>query len=98
MNKVFQHQSKKSKGLLEFSKSELVVLALAGLCSFILSSEIFWLIGPGLFVGCFLLLKAHKRHDNHRFDHINLMFRHRNPPPYNLNVPDENYEIYLPRN
>ena len=70
MNKVFPSQIRKARGVLNFSKAERQVLAAAGAAS--VAVHLF--VAIGMFVVITAVMLIHRRVDNHRADHLEILF------------------------
>ena len=75
MNRVFHSQLRKARGVLFFSKSERRVLAAAGVISLVAAGVAHLFLGIGVFVALAASMVIHRRADNHRADHLEILFR-----------------------
>ena len=75
MNKVFHSQLRKARGAFHFSKAEKRVLAGAGVMSFLAAGAFHLVLGICLFVVISAAVIIHRRADNNRPDHLEIMFR-----------------------
>ena len=75
MNKVFHSQLRKARGVFHFSKAEKRVLAVAGVMSILAAGAVHLFLGIGVFVAIAAALVIHRRADNNRADHLEILFR-----------------------
>ena len=74
MNKVFPSQIRKARGVLNFSKAERQVLAAAGAASIAVAVAVHLFVAIGMFVVITAAMLIHRRLDNHRADHLEILF------------------------
>ena len=75
VNKVFHSQLRKARGVFHFSKAERQVLAAAGVISLVAAVAVQLFLGIGVFVALAASMVIHRRADNHRADHLEILFR-----------------------
>jgi len=97
MNLVFKNQLRKGRGVISLSAPEKKALAVtAGVC-LILFNVIAALVTAALIV---VIMQVHRRFDNHRFDHLELLARRlgmTRTPCFSLCEKDTGYQRYRPR-
>lgn len=75
MNKVFPSQIRKARGVLSFSKAERQVLAAAVAMSLLTAVAVHLFLAIGVFVAIAAAMLVHRRVDNHRMDHLEILRR-----------------------
>jgi len=97
MNRVFRNQLRKGRGVISLSAPEKKALVVtAGVC-LILFNVIAAALAAALIV---IVMQVHKRFDNHRFDHLELLARRlgmTKKPCLSLCERDTGYSGYKPR-
>ena len=95
MNKVFHSQLRKARGVFHFSKAEKRVLTGAGIMSFLAAGAFHLVLGICLFVVISSAVIIHRRADNNRADHLEILFRRLfMHPKWSLCEVDESYVRY----
>lgn len=75
MNKVFHSQLRKARGVFHFSKGERRVLTAAGVVGLLATGAVHLFLGIGVFVAIAAAMVIHRRADNNRADHLEILFR-----------------------
>ena len=95
MNPVFHSQLRKAGGVLHFSKAERRVLAAGAGIALLVASVAHLFMGVGAFVALFAVVIIHRRADNNRLDHLEiLMRRFTGTPVWNLCERDRGYKRF----
>ena len=95
MNPVFHSQLRKARGVLSFSKAERWVLAAGTVASLAVASVVHLFIGVSVFTAFFTAIVIHKRIDNHRLDHLEILIRRfTGTPAWNLCERDARYKRF----
>ena len=75
MNKVFPSQIRKAHGVLSFSKAERQVLAAAVATALLAAVAVHLFLAIAVFVAVAAAVLVHRRVDNHRMDHLEILGR-----------------------
>jgi hypothetical protein len=81
MNRVFHSHLRKAGGVLHFSKAERRVLAAVAVIAFLVASVAHLFVGVGAFAAIFSAVVIHRRADNNRLDHLEILLRGLTGPP-----------------
>ncbi len=94
MNRVFSNQLRKGRGLIFFSNAESGVIVFAAVLTYLTVNFTVALVSAVLAA---VLLLVHRRLDNHRLDHLEILARRlglAKPPAFNHCERDLGYERF----